>query len=142
VKKYAFAPFFLIALAVGNIVRAAENCVRKSGGLMSNVSCQCIDNGNCTTGDFLSVLFNIGDWLFSISSIVALLALVIGGLFLLISSGNAERVDRGKRIVRGALLGLVVILLAWVLVNLIIMAFTGSSDGTIFGGRKWFSPLR
>ncbi len=54
-----------------------------------------------------------------ISSMLAFITLLIGGFLIMTSSGDPDRVNRGKVLVRNAIIGLIVIILAVVILGLI-----------------------
>jgi hypothetical protein len=54
-----------------------------------------------------------------ISSMLAFITLLIGGFLIMTSSGDPDKVNRGKTLVRNAIIGLIVIILAVVILGLI-----------------------
>ncbi len=58
-----------------------------------------------------------------LSGLIAILFLVIAG-FQYIMSGASEAQDKAKNTIKNALIGIVVVLIAWVLVNLVQFALT------------------
>lgn len=62
-------------------------------------------------------------FLIGISGLIAVLFIVIGG-YQFVASGATEQKDKAKTTIKNALLGLVVVLVAWVVVNLIQFAIT------------------
>lgn len=63
------------------------------------------------------------EFVIGISGLVAVLFLVVGG-FQLIMSGASEGQEKAKNTIKYALIGMVVVLVAWVLVNLVQFAIT------------------
>lgn len=107
-------------------------------GLFNNVSCVCVAKGDCDAGDFMVVVFNASQLLFGVAGAAALLMFIAGGFMLIISSGNQSYVDRGKQILRAAVIGLAIIFGAWLIINGIVVALTGNPSGTIFGS-EWYT---
>lgn len=58
-------------------------------------------------------------FLASILAVVAILMIVVSGILYMISAGDTARIDTAKRILTYAIIGLIVALLAWVIVNVI-----------------------
>ena len=52
---------------------------------------------------------------------------VFGGFWWLISTGNQERINRGKQIMIGAAIGLILSLMSYILVTFTISALSGKS---------------
>lgn len=125
----------IVALTVSVHPMAAHAQVRS---LMSGVGKGCTVSGNCTFTDLMMVVINVSEWILAIAGIAALLFLILGGANLLISGGSEQVVSRGKKMITGSVIGLVVILTAWIFVNLAIVAVTGRADATIFDGSNWF----
>ncbi len=69
---------------------------------------------------------------------VAVLALIIGGFLYVTSAGNEDQVKRGRRTITYAIIGLVIVLLAYVIVN-IISTTVGEPTTTTKG---WSSTVR
>lgn len=58
--------------------------------------------------------------------VIALIFLVIGGIRWIVSGGDKEGTTKARETVTSALIGLAVVLAAWVLINIILKYFTGS----------------
>lgn len=103
-------------------------------------SAECLQCGNCSVCDLVVVVTNVGDAIMTISGALALLMFILGGSFLLVSSGNANLVDRGKRILIGTIFGLSVIFAAWIITNTVVAGLTGANASTpakLFGDVAW-----
>lgn len=98
----------------------------------------CVDTGDCTTCDLIQLMVNWGQGSIPILGLFAVLMFVFGGFWWLISAGDTERITRGKQIMIGAALGLVLALLSYIIVTFTIAALSGASvqDVKIFG-QKW-----
>jgi len=101
-------------------------------------SAECLQCGNCSLCDLIVVVTNIGDAIMATSGALALLMFIVGGTFLLISSGNATLVDRGKRVITGTIFGIIVIFGAWMITNITVAGLSGaganiSTTAKIFG---------
>jgi hypothetical protein len=73
---------------------------------------------------FLTLAFNIINYLFGIIGGVALLYFIYGGFILILSQGNGEKVEQGKAIIFAAVLGIAIAFGGYVLVK-----FAGSIAG-------------
>lgn len=72
------------------------------------------------------IVFAINVLLF-VALVIALIFLIIGGIRWIVSGGDKEGTAKAKGTVTSALIGLVVVLLAWVLINLVLQILTKSS---------------
>lgn len=85
------------------------------GLLFSDPVCACC--GDCTLNNFLLLGVNVADILLKGLAVWALLFFVIGGIIWITSGGSAERVKKGKNVISGAVIGLVIVLFAFMLVR-------------------------
>ena len=69
--------------------------------------------------DLGGILFDVVNALLLFAGAVAVLFLIIGGFRYVVSAGNAEQVEGAKKTIVYALLGLIVIFIAYVLVQLV-----------------------
>ncbi len=89
--------------------------------------------------DLIKIIFKIARMILGITGSLALLMFVVGGIMLMISGGNSENVDKGKKIITGAVWGIVIVFTSWLIVNFIIIALTNgnlSDIGKLFG-KPW-----
>lgn len=76
------------------------------------------------------VSFGINVLLFA-AFIIALVFLIIGGIRWILSGGDKEATQKAKSTVTSALIGLVVVLAAWILINLILQVLTNQNLGNL-----------
>jgi hypothetical protein len=79
------------------------------------------------------VISNVFRFALSIVGILAVLVLAVAGILYITSGGNQEQVARAKAALTAAVIGTIITLAAWMIVNAILTA-TGYNAGT------WFSP--
>ena len=59
--------------------------------------------------------------------------IIIGGIMIMIGSASEERVKAGKKILTNAIIGVIIVFVAWLLVDTIIKVMTGSLVQNFFG---------
>lgn len=79
--------------------------------------------GVATYADLPALLAAITNWVLGIIGAVILLVIIYGGVLYAISAGNEERQTAAKKTITYAVVGLVVIILAWVIINGVIKIF-------------------
>ncbi len=84
------------------------------------------------SGAFIRVL----EFLTGLLAILAILAIVISGIYYITSGGDGGRVDTAKGWLTYAIIGLVVALLAWVIVTAVSEGL-GAGDGGGGDGANW-----
>ncbi|MBU0458421.1 hypothetical protein KJ652_05135 [Patescibacteria group bacterium] len=70
-------------------------------------------------GDARSIIIGITTTILNIMALIAVVVIVIAGIRLVISQGEQEAVEKGKKTILFAILGLIVILLARAIVDFI-----------------------
>lgn len=86
------------------------------------------------TADLLSTVTNVINWVLGLLGLVAVSYIIYAGYQWLTAGGNEERVTKAKKILTNAVIGLVVILFAWAIVNFIINGDNNSNGGGGGGG--------
>lgn len=111
----------------------------------------CAEAGDCTLCDVVGVFINFAALITQWLGILAVLMFIIGGVFIIIAGGNPDRVKRGRQIIGGTLIGSVLVMTGWLIVNFALAALlnadfddveifptvsdTGASTG---GGETWY----
>ena len=72
------------------------------------------------TADLESTVIKILQWALGLLGLVAVIIIMYGGFVWLTAAGNEEKIRKAKRILRDAVIGLVIIMLAWAIVTFII----------------------
>ena len=73
-----------------------------------------------TPGDFGQSIVNLTNWVLGFTTMIAVLALIWGGMNYLTSAGDEEKAKSGKQAIKYALLGLIVAGIAYALVNVVV----------------------
>jgi len=128
-----FLTSFVIVEAVGKgfcpiLKGGLVPCGRKTDDPITTDICECYPCELC----HIFVLFKrIVDWVTVYIIIpLAILMFVVGGVFLLTAAGDPGRISGGKKILKTTIMGLIIIFVAWVIVNTIVtFASTGSVPG-------------
>ncbi len=88
-------------------------------GTPADDACKYLDNCQSST-DFSATVKGILNWIFGIIGIVAVVMIIIGGFNMMISSGDPGKVKKGKDTILYGIIGLVIALLAFAIVNFVI----------------------
>jgi hypothetical protein len=70
-----------------------------------------------------SILLNVLNTAYFWAGIVCVIIIIAGGFFYVTSNGNAANIKRGKDAIMGAIIGLVVILLAFTITQFVLGRF-------------------
>lgn len=131
---------FLLLITLLPVFANQEEC--QVGGIfkLANLSEDCVCRGRCGLNDFLKLAAGVTKLLTMVVSGIVLTRFIAGGIVWLTSAGNPEKVKKGQGILISSLIGLIIVLFAWQIVNLVICALSqGKIEDTckIFGNQKW-----
>ena len=68
------------------------------------------------TADLKQVVLNIIQWVLGILALVAVIMIIIAGFQWMTAAGNEEKVEKAKKVISAAVIGLIIVLLAWAIV--------------------------
>lgn len=66
--------------------------------------------------DLVTTVVNIIQWILGLLGLVAVIMIIIGGFRWMTAGGNEEKVETAKKILTAAVIGLIIVLLAWAIV--------------------------
>lgn len=106
------------------VVHAAPFDIWSGTGAGGSATCNV--EGPCTFCDGMKVIFNIVETLVFVVIPLAVLVIVYGGIRLVTASGSEENVKKGKDAITNAVIGVVIALAAWVVINETLHILTGN----------------
>jgi type IV secretory pathway VirB2 component (pilin) len=68
------------------------------------------------TADLKDTVVNIIQWVLGILALVAVVMIIIGGFQWMTAAGSEERIEKAKKVISSAVIGLIIVLLAWAIV--------------------------
>ncbi|MBI5037756.1 MAG: Ig-like domain-containing protein [Candidatus Kerfeldbacteria bacterium] len=89
------------------------------------------------TADLLSTVINIVQWALGFLGLIAVIFIMYGGFVWMTAAGNQEKVEKAKKIITRAVIGLVIVLLAWAIVTFIVdraLDLTGGNGSSCTDG--------
>lgn len=119
ITKISLAGFVLALMFLPMLVMAQDS------GLIP-----CGYNGNlCDTSDVATFANTLIDFLIKMLGVIAVIVLVITGVQLVMSAGNESAWTAAKERFTNIVIGIVLILAAWLIVDTIMLALTGKGLG-------------
>lgn len=88
------------------------------------VPCGSPGQDQCTTNHVVAFANNLITWLISILGVIAVIALIITGFKLVTSAGNPSAWSAAKEMFTNIVIGIIIILAAWLVVDTILKGFT------------------
>jgi hypothetical protein len=83
----------------------------------------------CDGGSISSIFRLIINWALAIAFIAAVVVLIYGGFLYITSAGNADNATKGKTAIINAIIGIVIIVLSYVIVQIVFRFVTGQGGG-------------
>lgn len=111
--------FFVITAILSLVLLGATWCfsaAEAQGGLLPaahGTTCGAGDAtkcGNYELDDFVRLALNISKWILGIVGSLTLVMFIYGGVLLLISGGSSEKIDKAKKAMVAAVIGLAIVL--------------------------------
>ena len=124
ITKEKFLKIAEIILAVGIITAP----ILSYASITSTFSCDPTLQ-NCSATNINALIRLAINWLLGIAAGVAVLFMIIGGFWYITSGGNEETAEKGKNTAINAIIGIVIIILSWVIVNVVANLVTNT--GTV-----------
>jgi hypothetical protein len=113
-------------------------------------SCKCSDTsaakdeickqycGSYQINDFITLVIQFSKILLGLTGSLALLAFVYGGVMFLISAGSREKVEQAKKIIIGAVIGIIIVFASYIIIGFIFSGL-GITDTTLWATSGWFA---
>ncbi len=86
------------------------------------------------TSDLKGVIINVLRWVLGILALTAVVFIVYGGFLWLTAAGNPERIQKAKRVIVNAVIGLVIVLISWAIVSYVVKTAANLTSGDGTGG--------
>jgi hypothetical protein len=129
-KKKIFLILFsaILLLSLASSVLALEPIV--------NTAANKYDNGDYTILDMVDLFVRGSKFMFAILASLTLLFIVYGGLVLVLSGGVSEKVNKGKQIITGALIGMIIVLCSYAIIYTVLDKIQYSRGANTFNTVK------
>lgn len=118
--------FFLLLIVLTGLVIATPIGASNQTTLIPK-SGSCADEGDCTPLDFVALFVRGADIIVGLSGTASILMFVYGGFLMITAYGNDSRIKQGKDVLVATVIGILIVMLAWTLINLVINALYGGS---------------
>lgn len=82
----------------------------------------------CNLCDLVKVASNIIDLLVQLTFAVGALAIVVGAGMMIFSAGSEQKFSQGKKLITNAVIGIVIAVASWLIINTIFHLITGNPD--------------
>jgi len=114
--------FFLPLVALGAIL---------DDSIIAEASC--IKGGTCSLNTFVKLAINVANFILGIVGALTLLMFIYGGFMWILSGGSSERVKKGKDIIIGSIVGLLIVFSSYMIISWV-SSTLGATGGFEFTG--------
>ena len=121
-----FLAFFAFSPQLNNEALAITDCGSRDLRYDPNTRL-CIPRGADSDITVNELILRIVNFLLGVAAVVAILFIVIGGFRYIMSAGNEEQAQKGKKTLINAVIGLVIVILSYAIVS--VVAQTVSCEG-------------
>lgn len=119
-------------------VKSLEDCKQKApketGIFTKDISPECLGCGICSQKDVFQEFINIFTFILQISGSLAVLVMVVGGIMYMTAAGDQQKTGKAKAALTAAIIGLIIVLVAFTLITFVMNLLGYSNAGS------WFSP--
>lgn len=116
--------------------RVTLDDIVREGLINAGISDECKTTGVCTFDDMLQIIVNISTVILGLIGAIMLVVFIMGGVTWLTSDGNQAKIQKGLDTIRDAIIGLIIVLGAYTLVNVTIRVLTQEGNENIFDGNS------
>lgn len=109
-KKIVLSGLLTVALLALPVIAAAQVNVRAEFGTTFGLG----------TADLESTVVQIVQWALGFLGLIAVIFILYGGFVWMTAGGNEEKVSKAKKVIGAAVVGLIVVLVAWAIVIFVV----------------------
>ena len=85
-------------------------------------------DGDYALNDFLVLAIKISQLILGLVGSLSLLAFVTGGVMFMISGGSSDKVEKAKRVLIAAVVGLVIVFASWIIIRFVILSLGSNPE--------------
>ncbi len=126
-KIFIIFSFLLVFFSTQSIVYGQTSLLPEASG----DSCEEGDAtycGNYVMNDFIKLAINISQIILGLIGSLSLLAFVAGGVMFMISGGSSNNVEKAKKIITAAVVGLVIVFASWMIIRFVILSLGSNPE--------------
>jgi len=130
-SRFQFPNLILSGILIGFFLFPANQVLADCGGPI--VPCGGQEQPACQFCHIFVLITNIINFILTcLTPVIGGLMLIIGGLYLLTAGINPQSLNRAKSVITAAIIGIVIIFIAWILLNTL-LGFMGIQEWTGLG---------
>lgn len=108
---------FCLVLFICTIVLIPLHFSYADDSIIGGTSPGCQATGDCELNDFVKLFSNYSTMVLTFVGSLALVMVIYGGVVMLISAGNSEKVTQGKQILISAVIGIIITFSSYMIIQ-------------------------
>jgi hypothetical protein len=109
------------------LMMTSFTAVNAQGFISSTDNPQAISTATQGQGSFRQLALTIVNFFLTFLGLIAVVMIIYGGFLYVSAAGNSEKIENAKKIIMYAVIGIIVILLSFAIVNTILTAGSGGA---------------
>lgn len=126
--KQGLIVFALSAIFLSIFAFAPEALAQGGSGLVGNASPTKLTEATGGQTSFRELVLTFLNFFLGFLGILAVMMIIYGGVLYVSAAGNQDNIDKGKKIIMYAIVGIVIILLSFALVNTVLGGLGAGQD--------------
>lgn len=98
--------------------------------------------GTYEVNDIMNYVIKAMNIMFGLVGSLVLLFFIYGGFLFLTAAGSNERVTKGKRVIIGSVVGLLIVFFAYTIIGYVFVILDVNTAGSSFSSSKWFQQTK
>lgn len=132
INWFGLAPLFLaVAMAFAPVMSVTVVPTVGNAQLIDQVADDCPEETGvrCTEGSIVDIFRLVINWALAIAFILAVIFLIYGGFQYIFAGGNEDTAKAGRTTIFNALIGIVIIVLSYIIVQIVYRFVSGQGNG-------------
>mgnify|MGYP005839156951 CR=1 FL=1 len=118
------SPSIVLAQCTGGLVPCGRSCDVGT------------PNEHCTLCHVFILIKRIIDFLSVVAAAILVVMVFVGAIIFITAHGSPELITKGRQTLTAAIVGFIIVLSSWIIVNTIVVFASGNSAGEVFG-KPW-----
>jgi hypothetical protein len=131
-KKILIIFTLTLVIVLPNTSLAITSILDTKSGIIERAECS---SGSCTLNTFVELGVRIAEYILGIVGALTLLMFIYGGFMWILSGGSSDKVQKGKDIIIGSVVGLVIVFSSYLIISFVSNNLLGAQGEYKFTGK-------
>ncbi len=131
-KKILIIFTLILVIILPNTSLAITSILDTKSGIIERAECS---GSGCTLNTFVELGVNVANYILGIVGALTLLMFIYGGFMWILSGGSSDKVQKGKDIIIGSVVGLVIVFSSYLIISFVSNNLLGAQGEYKFTGK-------